>query len=402
MNAIVSLVAKRVRRICRAYAAVTTLALVLQRTAVFAEDASPVPVPATTAATNPAAMPTPAPTPNFEFVDGVAVTLAPDAFVKFKIDILIKNSGGLAGVPSLELVRDMENRCDPRNLTLNPKNLDEIQPKGVSITHAALSDVKLPAICYIKLTAGNPAGNTSWKQIKLNQEYLTKDVFHPLVAAAVLAAIVAMVTGGVARRRIGAIVGANYRLGSPAWELDKSWISNTTVVSSVLATAMGLGSLPELTKYASKTGYAALIFMTSLAVIIAPFLSTAFRRGDVKKDDKNNSAVVYGTCVWLFLVCGAVTLFAGITQVVVLFLLFDEIFLPYGFWSIGSEPQPWTSFNLGILSTAVLVVALCWYVSHSMFLTIRLQVQSEGQTGFRAGFAVDNATASQRPPWPVL
>jgi hypothetical protein len=270
------------------------------------------------------------------------------------------------------------------------------------MTHVAVFGVKLPATCYIKLTAGSQAGNTSLKQIKLNQQYLTKDVLYPLGVGLALAVIVAIATGALARWKIGEIVGANYRLGSPAWELDKSWISNTTVVSSVLATAMGLGALPELTKFASKTGYAALVFMTALAVIIAPFLSTAFRRGEVKKDADNKTAVVYGTCVWLFLLCGAVTLFAGITQVVVLFLLFDEIFLPYGFWSIGSEPQPWTSLNLGLVSTAVLVIALCRYVGQTMFLTIRLQAKSEGNTGFRKGLAADTATASQRPSWPVL
>ena len=64
--------------------------------------------------------------------------------------------------------------------------------------------------------------------------------------------------------------------------------------------------------------------MTSLAVIIAGFLFTAFRKGAVKTDAEGKKVVVYETCLWLFLLCGAVTLFAGMTQVVVLFLLFDE------------------------------------------------------------------------------
>jgi hypothetical protein len=397
MNATLSRVAGRLRQLCRICAAFMMLAYVLLGIPAFAQD--------NTANTNSAATTKPKteePKPNFEFVDGTAVTLAPDALLQFKFDILIKNLGDLGAVPSLELVSDVENRCGPNNLKLIPNKLELIQPKGITVTHVTVFGVKLPATCYIKLTAGNPAGNTSLKPIKLNQQYLTKDFFYPLWISLALAAFVAIATGALARWRIGEIVGANYRLGSPAWELDKSWISNTTVVSSVLATAMGLGALPELTKFASKTGYAALVFMTSLAVIIAPFLSTAFRRGEVKKDADNKNAVVYGTCVWLFLLCGAVTLFAGITQVVVLFLLFDEIFLPYGFWSIGSEPQPWASLNLGLVSTAVLVIALCWYVGHSMFLTIRLQVKSEGNTGFRKGLAADTATASQRPSWPVL
>jgi hypothetical protein len=375
---------------------IVVLAFVLPATLAFAQGATP---DANSAAT---AKRTEEPKPSFEFVDGTASTLAPDASVQFKLDLLIKNSGDLGAVPSLELVSDRESRCDPNNLKLVPDKLELIPPKGVTITHVTISGVKLPATCYIKLSAGSPAGTTSLKQIKLGQQYLTMDVFYPIFASLGLAVIIAIVTGLVARCKIGEPVSPNYRMGSPAWELDKSWISNTTVVSSVLATAMGLGALPELTKYASKTGYAALVFMTSLVVIIAPFLFTAFRKGDVKKDAEGKNAVVYGTCLWLFLLCGAVTLFAGMLQVAVLFLLFDEIFLPYDFWSFGSERRPWTSLNLGLISTVLLCIALGWYVGHSMFLAIRLQARSDGKTGFADDRDLDATAASQRPSWPVL
>ena len=95
------------------------------------------------------------PKPNFEFVDGTASTLAPDALVRFKLDLLIKNSGDLGAVPSLELVSDRENRCGPDNLKLVPDKLELIQPKGVTMTHVTVSGVKLPATCYIKLSAGS-------------------------------------------------------------------------------------------------------------------------------------------------------------------------------------------------------------------------------------------------------
>ena len=122
----------------------------------------------------------------------------------------------------------------------------------------------------------------------------------------------------------------------PAWEWDKSWTSTTTVVRSLITAALSLGALPDLTKYASRTGYAALAFMITLAVAVAPFLFTALRVGDVKAD----GSVTYGGWLWSFLLSGAITLFAGMAQVVVLFLLFDEIFLNYGFWSIGAHTQP--------------------------------------------------------------
>jgi hypothetical protein len=378
-----------------AWAVLILLAFVCRVNPAFADDAAP----NTNAATPPNAK-ADVPSPSFEFVDGTAAMLSPDASTQFKFDILIKNSGNKDGVPSLEFVSDVENKCHANNLGLVPKKLEKIDPKGVSITHVTVSNVKLPAICYVKLTAGDPAGNTSLKQIKLSQQYLTKDLSNPLYACLVLAVVVALVTWAAACVHIQCLA-PNYMIGSPAWELDKSWISNTTIVSSVLATAMALSALPELTKYASKAGYATLVFMTSLAVIVAPFLFTALRHGVVKRQGNDAGTVVYGTCLWLFLLSGAITLFAGTAQVVVLFLLFDEIFLSYDFWSYGTDRQPWASFNVGLLSTAVLIVALCWYVGHSMFLTIRLQVKATGEQGFRKSQAA-GPEPSQRPSWPVL
>jgi len=376
---------------------VVMLAFVLPAALAFAQGAAP--------DANSAATPkskTEEPKPIFEFVDATASTLAPDASVQFKLDLLIKNSGDLAAVPSLALVSDVENRCGPDNLKLVPDKLELIPPKGVTITHVTVSGVKLPATCYIKLSAGSPAGTTSLKQIKLNQQYVTDDVLYPIYKALGFALIVANATWMLAVLKHGNKVGPKFLVGSPAWELDKSWISNTTVVSSVLATAMGLGALPELTKYASKTGYATLIFMTSLAVIIAPFLFTVFRAGTVKTDADNKTVVDYKTLLPLTLLCGAVTLFAGMTQVVLLFLLFDEILLPYHFWSFGSEPRPWTAWNVGSISTVLLCIALGWYVGQSMFLAISQQVQFNEATGASGGHAVDATAARQRPSWPVL
>jgi hypothetical protein len=367
-----------------AWAAITLLAFALPAGAAFSQDTD----------TNTNAKPKPE--PSFEFVDGAAVTLSPDASTEFKFDILIRNAGNKDGVPSLELVSDAANRCGAPNLAIEPKDLVKIDPKGVSMTHATISGVKLPTTCYVRLTAGNPAGNTSLKQIKLSQQYLTTDLSYPLYVCLVMAALVGVVTGCVACAKIDKM-GMNTELGSPAWELDKSWISNTTVVSSVIATAMALSALPELTKYASKGGYAALALLTTLAVVVAPFLFTAFRVGEVKED----GSVDYGTCVWLFLLSGSITLFAGMAQVVVLFLLFDEIFLSYDFWSMGPDHQPWLSLNVGLVSTAVLAVALCRYVGYSMFQTISSQVKVAGTSGTKALVAKDSVP-SPRPSWPVL
>jgi hypothetical protein len=361
--------------------------------------------------------------PSFEFVDGPAVTLSPDASDQFKFDIPIKNSGELDGVPALKLLIDVDKKCDAQNLTIPNGDLTSIPPKGVLIAHATVSGARLPATCYIELAAdGKLPGNTSLKQIRLSQQYLTPDISYPLLACLVIAALVAFVTGIAACGIEG--VGPNFKLGMPSWEWDKSWTSTTTVVGSLIAAALSLGALPDLTKYASKTGYAALAFMITLAVAVAPFLFTALRDGKVETE--GGVKVTYTGSVWLFLVSGAITLFAGMAQIVVLFLLFDEIFLNYGFWSIGSHSQPWRSINIGSVSTAGLIFALCWYVSRSMYLTIELQRATEknpppsggGGTTLDLSFDVNTITeqerniiaqrrkapvvAGQRLSWPVL
>jgi hypothetical protein len=194
-----------------------------------------------------------------------------------------------------------------------------------------------------------------------------------------------------------------YKLGSPAWDFAKSWTSTTTLAGAIISTALTLSALPELTKYASKSGYAALAMLISLAIVVAPFVFVAFRVGEVGKDPATGQdAVIYKGSVWLFLVSGAITLFAGMAQVLVLFLLLDEIFLEYDFWSFSSERQPWLALNVGSLSTAALLVALSWYVSHSMFLTIKLQKEADGPQTDIARKTVAGGAGSPRLSWPVL
>jgi hypothetical protein len=327
---------------------------------------------------------------SLEFVDGTAVTLSPDAKVQFKFDILIKNAGDKEGVPSLRLVSYAEDQCgqlslareaSKKNEILTLEQLETISPKAATVTHATISNAKLPANCYIKLTGGDPVGSSSLKSVKLNQEYLTRDVSCPLYICLGISTGVAFLTWLVADGLLGGLC-LNYRLGAPAWELDKSWISNTTIVSSVIATAMALGALPDMTKYASKAGYAALALMISLVVIVAPFIFTAFRVGKVTEVD-GKKTIFYDGFLGFFLLSGALTLFAGLAQVVVLFLLFDEIFLGYGYWSFGSNRQPWLSLNVGSASTAGVGVALCCYVALSMYATIKLQTEVDVNAGIR-------------------
>jgi hypothetical protein len=108
-------------------------------------------------------------------------------------------------------------------------------------------------------------------------------------------------------------------------------------------------------------------------------------------------------CLWLFLVSCAITLFASLAQIVLLVLLLSEIFLNRELWM---APPAFA-----------LIVALCWYVAHSMSLTIKLQKEADGKAGQKLVDAVPNkndqnavAAAAARAQtakgplltWPVL
>lgn len=314
--------------------------------------------------------------PSFGFVDGSAVTLSPGRSDRFKLDLAIKNAGTMEGVPSLKLLSDMDKKCDHADIATEPHPPAKLSPNAVAIAHVTISGVEPPATCYIALTTLEQ-GNTSLKQIKLAQQYVTSTMFYSLWACVLISAFVAIATWVAARIKLGG-VSLFYKLGSPAWDFTKSWTSTTTLAGAIISTALTLSALPELTKYASKSGYAALAMLISLAVVVAPFVFVAFRNGEIAKDPATgNDTVIYKGCLWLFLVSGAITLFAGLAQVVLLFLLLDEIFLDYVFWSFSPDRHPWLALNVGSVSTGALLVALCWYVSHSMFLTIKLQKQAD-------------------------
>jgi hypothetical protein len=349
--------------------------------------------------------------PNLGFVDGSAVTLSPDRSDQFRLDIAIKNSGAKEGVLSLKLLSDMDKKCDQAKIAAEPDAPIKLSPNAIVIAHVTISGIEPPATCYVAL-ATEEQGNTSLKPIKLTQQYVTSTMSWSLFICAVISISFAIATWVAAHRHLVG-VRLSYALGTPAWDFAKSWTSTTTLASAVITTALTLSALPELTRYASKSGYAALAMLISFAVVVAPFVFVAFRSGEIGKDPTGNDTVIYKGYLWLFLVSGAITLFAGLAQVVVLFLLLDEIFLRYGFWSFASYRDPWLALNVGSVSTAALMVALCRYVSHSMYLTIKLQKQAddsatvkndskEHEITRKANGGAGAAKAAPRLNWPVL
>jgi hypothetical protein len=102
--------------------------------------------------------------------------------------------------------------------------------------------------------------------------------------------------------------------------------------------------------------------MISFVVIIAPFVFIFFRWGEIKEDKETKKVVYYEGYLVPFLVSCAITLFAGLAQLVILFLLLDEAFREYRFW-----------YFLLVVQSA-LGLSLWLHAGRSMFLTIELQV----------------------------
>jgi hypothetical protein len=291
------------------------------------------------------------------FADETAVTASPDKNGKFAFDFTIKNAGGKAGGGSLKLNHEMGKGCKDAHLTATLDASASLQPNTVTVVQVEITNAGLPATCYVELSTNDTTGNTSLKQVKLSQQYVTSTFVTPLVYGLGISLAIAAITGFV-------FGGWGLRFGPPAWEFAKSWASTTTVAGGAFTTAVAFGVLPELTKYASKAGYAILSLLISLLVVVAPFVFSGLRNGDIKWDDKNHQyAVVYhGGFFFLALSCG-LTLFAALAQLIVVFVVYREMFPNIDAWS--QDAPFYVMVALGVL--------LCTYAFFSIKLTVQLQ-----------------------------
>lgn len=344
---------------------------------------------------------------NLAFVDASTVTLPPDAAGTFKLELPLKNAGNSDAAGWLELLDETDARCSK----IAPQRISKLAPSGVMVEHLVLSNVKLPATCYLVLTTDG--GDVSIKQIKLSQHYATSAVVTPLRWCFYISLIVAALVWCVAGVNLGGMA-PWFILGAPAWDFAKSWASTTTVVGGVFTTALTLSALPDLTRYASKTGYSTLALLISLVVAVAPFVYVALRRGRIESDATARTYIVVSEgCLWSFLLSCALTLFAAMAQLVLLSVLLHEVFRDYGFWSFSDDKDPWSA-NIGAIATWVLGAVLCWYAGYSMYLTIKLQKNADKDAveAKRARHTVDPKLAKQEGPpenakgprltWPVL
>jgi hypothetical protein len=300
------------------------------------------------------------PKPRLVFADETAATASPDNDGKFAFDFMIKNVGGKAGSGSLTLDRKMGKGCtQDTTLTATPDVSAALQPNAVQVVHVEITKAGLPATCYIELSTKETAGNTSLKQVKLAQQYVTSTFVIPFKYALGVSLAVVFLTALGFR-------GWGLQFGQPAWEFAKSWASTTTVAGGAFTTAVALGVLPELTKYASKAGYSILALLISLLVVVAPFIFSGPRDGDIVWDEKNHQFVVAyrGNFFFFVLSCG-LTLFAALAQLIVVFVVYREMFPDIAPWSY--DPPLYIMVALGGV--------ICFYAFLSVKLTVQLQKQ---------------------------
>ena len=262
----------------------------------------------------------------------------------------------------------------------------------------------LPAICYVEIKSSTSAdAHRSLKQIKLTQRFATWQLSVALALCALFSGIaVGAAKGGYTREAL-----ENMKFGEPAWKFAQSWSSTITIASTILAGALALGAVPELTQNASKSGYAILALFFAMLLVLAPFLFTASRKADPAAD---NVTVTYQGRAGAFFLYGFLTVFAALGQLLVLFLLIEEIFAGFGF---GAQV-------VLLILFLVLAALICVYSSRSMKLILQLHdpdkkinvpVATELQKTFPNGIPMDSIVADLqgapthivRPQsWPAL
>jgi len=321
---------------------------------------------------------------NIAFLDGGTTTLAPNGAGAFEFDSPIKNSGKISGTPSFLLRSGQDDPCTAMTIeaTIEKKQPASLEPNEIAIVHFKISNVKLPAVCYLELTTNAKndgiVGRTV-KQLKLSQKYATWTLIYRLVGCIIATVVTLLFVALLTRRQLFSL-----KIGSPAWEFaTKSWFSTLTVAGGVVSAGIAISSLPELTVYASKSGYATLVLLLSLAVVAAPFFFLLIRCGKAEGNEVKYSGHVIG----FFVACG-VTLLSGLAQLAIFFLILVEIFRDYFYLQ-----------TVACVLTVVSGVALCWYCGYSMYLTIQLQKQEAKR--------ISNNTAAppetpQMPSWPLL
>jgi len=141
----------------------------------------------------------------------------------------------------------------------------------------------------------------------------------PPVAGIAMALLVALLAGGIAKRKSGQAfakwIGSGVSAG-PAWTLSDSWVTNIGGAGAFLgAVANSLGALQSVVSSAAVVGVTILFIMFGGAAAVAPIVYAATAKRETQELDE-----LVGS-VWGFLLAGAVTLVAVMGETATVALL---------------------------------------------------------------------------------
>jgi hypothetical protein len=190
-------------------------------------------------------------------------------------------------------------------------------------------------------------------------DFLVVKDANKVVLISVLAALLVVVisVGSVWREKNLSLEKLLAPMTDVKWDFSKSWASNVTVFGAVLASVFSASKIvfvspSDPTKtvspiHLSLGEYQSLTIFFALLVVAAPFLYNGIRR-----PKKGGSEVQYRGFVVFFLIASALTLWAVLGQIWILYLLADEMDIT------TDSLSPLTSgfFQLGALILAVVAL----------------------------------------------
>jgi len=154
------------------------------------------------------------------------------------------------------------------------------------------------------------------------------------------------------------------RMGAPTWDFSKSWANNLTVLTSIVATVLAFGFLPQQTVFLSRSGYLALNSLLVMLLGFAPILFGLIRVPLVTPltpgTDPQYQGIVGG-----FVASCLITLWAVLAQLIVIGLLIEELR-----WATIISRS--TAISLEFTLSA-LAVALIAYATESVYFTAKGQ-----------------------------
>ena len=218
--------------------------------------------------------------------------------------------------------------------------------------------------------------------------------------------VIAFLTASTVITRLKAArIGLDYRMGAPSWKASESWSSNLTVGAGLVNGVLALAVVSDFTVFMTKPSYGVLSMLLGAFVLLAPIVYGISRRAvDVVKTDpapvvtQKNILVPqaqgkdeFEGAVGVFLVAGALTLWASGGQLVTFALLVLEL------WRFGVLGAPLAA----IVAMLVLAVfaALLGHGATSMYeAAVRAKPPLKATAGKREG----RKTTERAPGWALL